>query len=336
MYNKSKTDSSIGELFKLQTFPTVLISTQNSDMPENEKNDTQKCFDLFWDTFGSKLVKREVWKYKFLETRDCTISDCISITDEAFAIFTIERNWNIWAREVDLNEKVKARSGMYTSPNTNVKYKGWTEEGMDRFENLCKNIHLVRKTSKQRKLMEQIYKHNKCLSFYENNNTRSMQKQPNKIENEERCCWNELNMEDDDTDAYIGGEYVKNDINANTTNDITPTNNMQNKQIQQSAINPNKKDIVKEYKTNDDESTVPEEYAQEMNKNTDLLCDGMNGESEDDNQYHSESHSHTVPAEQYNDDDDDDDTDDDGDTDDEDDNNDNDNKHKLSQYERNI
>ena len=323
MYNKSKTDSSIGELFNQQTFPTALISTQNSDMTEDEKIYTQKRFNLFCDTFGSKLVKREVWKYKFLETKDCAISDCISITDEAFAIFTIERNWNIWEREVDHKEKIKARSGKYTSPNTNVKYKGWTEEGMDRFENLCKNVCLVRKKSKERKMMEQIYKREKCYRFYDNIDTRSTRKQPNKIEIEERCCWNELWMEDDDTYADIDGTYVENGINANATNNIRPTNNMQNKQIQ-SEINQKENANIREDKTNDDASTEHEEYAQEINKNTDLFSDGINGETDDENEYHTESQSHTVPGEQdYDDDDDDDDDDTDDDDDDDDDENEN-------------
>ena len=228
MYNKSKTDTSIGLLFNKETFPTSLITTQNTDMSEDEILNKQKCFNLFCDTFGSKLVKRDVWKYKFLETKDFGISDCISITDEAFAIFTIERNWIIWQREVDHKEKIKARSGEYTSPNTNVKYSGWTAEGMDRFEKLCKNVHLIRKKSKERKTMEQIYKRQKCNYFHDDINTRSTQHQTNKIEIEERCCWNELGMEENDMDTNIDGTYMENNINANDTNDITPTDDMQN------------------------------------------------------------------------------------------------------------
>ena len=134
-------------------------------MSKEEKLNNQKCFNLFCDTFGSKLVKQEVWKYIFLEIKDFFMSECISITDEAFAIFTIERNWNIWQLVRDNKEKIKARSGKYTAPNTNIKYGVWTVEGMDRFEKLCKDVQLVRKKSKERKNMEQIYKRQKCHIF---------------------------------------------------------------------------------------------------------------------------------------------------------------------------
>ena len=307
MYNKSKTDTFLREVFNQQTFPTSLITTQNTDMSEEEKLKNQKCFNLFCDTFGSRLVKREVWKYKFLESTDFDLSDCISITDEAFAIFTIERNWNIWQREVDHQEKIKARSGKYTAPNTNVKYRGWTDEGMDRFERLCKDVHHIRKNSKERKSMEQIYKHQKCYILYDHHDTRSIQKPTNNNETEERCCWNELMLDEDDKSVNIDGMYLKKNNHTNVTNNITPIHDMQNSKVHKEENHKQKPKVTNE-SMGDDASTEHEEYAQAMNKSTALFHDCTEEESDNDDLHQTESESYTVPGDQdsYEDDDDED------------------------------
>ena len=118
-----------------------------------EKEDQQECFNLFADTFGKCMIKRELWKNKLARNPNLLFSDVVTISDEAFAIFTIERNWNIWKNEHD-GAEVKLRSGEYTTLNTNVKYGGWTKEGMQRFDTLCENIMKVRRKLKVRTEME--------------------------------------------------------------------------------------------------------------------------------------------------------------------------------------
>ena len=78
-----------------------------------------------------------------MENSKYSFCDCVSILDEVFAICSIERNWNIWQKEIDSDEKIKVRSGKYTTKK--VKYDGWTPEGMDRLEELCRCVLSVRK-----------------------------------------------------------------------------------------------------------------------------------------------------------------------------------------------
>ena len=112
-------------------------------MPEVDKEDQQECFNLFADTFGKCKIKRELWKNKLARNPNLLFSDVVTISDEAFAIFTIERNWNIWKNEHD-GAEVKLRSGEYTTLNTDVKYGGWTKEGMKRFETICEHVRNIR------------------------------------------------------------------------------------------------------------------------------------------------------------------------------------------------
>ena len=122
-----------------------------------KKKNHQECFNLFADTFGKCMVKRELWKNKLSRNPNLYFSDVVTISDEAFAIFTIERNWNIWENEHD-GAEVKLRSGEYTTLNTNVKYGGWTKERIKRFENLCENVMNKSRHFKVRADMEKIYK----------------------------------------------------------------------------------------------------------------------------------------------------------------------------------
>jgi hypothetical protein len=154
------------KIFLKEIFPTITITAPCQRTDESSNSDyselQQASFNLFADKFGKCLVRGDKWKNTFLRGVNISFSDVISYSDEGFAIFTIERNWDIWKQEVDTGEKVKLRSGAYTQRNTNVKYGGWTQEGMDRFKEICKSVVMVRKTkNSKRKELEVNFKQTK-------------------------------------------------------------------------------------------------------------------------------------------------------------------------------
>ena len=240
---------------------------QTENMPDEEKNYQQECFNLFADTFGKCMVKRELWKNKLSRNPNLYFSDVVTISDEAFAIFTIERNWNIWKNEHD-GAEVKLRSGEYTTLNTNVKYGGWTKEGMKRFENLCKNVMNVRRHFKVRAEMEKIYKLEKFPQMGESNITDQIPMKTNREQVEDHCCWNEFMLESEDEEH---GTY--DDENKKMKSKHLPTNTCAKTPYQLEL--PNNKRIDSRLNTQD-------QYAQ-PEPPSDVLSDKDYENSDDDN-----------------------------------------------------
>lgn len=183
----------IGEIFTVDKLPCTWITTslQTSDEQNNQEN-LQKQFDLFSDTFGKCLISANKWKTQFWLNSNSVFSDVISVTDEAFCIFTIEGNWDAWMHEIRTGVRQKIRSGKYTESNSNKKYGGWTKEGMARFNRLCQTINDLRQNNNRRKEMEQQYKKSKQPIVSTKN---SQMPNVNALDNEseEEECWNELN-----------------------------------------------------------------------------------------------------------------------------------------------
>ena len=204
LYEKSKTNKNVKHIFVQETFPTTLITgPKNNELEANEQALQQEAFNLFADTFGKCIIKRELWKNKLLREPNISFSDVVTISDEAFAIFTIERNWTIWKNEL-AGVAVTLRSGDYTTKNTNVKFGGWTRKGMDRFEEICQEVINVRRHFKERAEMENNYKKQKIL-FKAAKNTKSMKDLDNEVA-QGRIVWNEFMMDNDVND--FPGTYV--------------------------------------------------------------------------------------------------------------------------------
>jgi len=101
--------------------------------------------------------------------QSCTASD------EAFGIFTIERCWDAWLREESENVKSTPRSCDYTKKNSNKKYRGWTKQGMKRFNYIAHLVN-VNRDNTERKNDEETYRmkhyelHLKTVSSIDANN----------------------------------------------------------------------------------------------------------------------------------------------------------------------
>ena len=117
----------------------------------------RKAFFLLLDEFGQALSGHKRFndnmKSKFTFSTVCTVSD------EAFAIFTLERCWESWVSEmkrtIDPQEiLVKPK---HTKEKSNKKFGGWDQEGLKRFSTIAKIIGIER-TLTRRKELEESYR----------------------------------------------------------------------------------------------------------------------------------------------------------------------------------
>ena len=77
---------------------------------------------------------------------------------------------------------------------------------------------------------------------------------------------------------------------------LTPQHLYMIYRTQNNETNQKKKEKFRDDNMGDGESTVHEEYAQEINEGTALCSDNMEDESNNDNLHHTESQSFTVPV----------------------------------------
>ena len=125
-------------------------------------------FATFVTTFLKPTYSTK-WKTKRSERGTKRLADIITVSDEAFVLLTLENNWERW---IDMNNKAKnkyttATRGKSNAIDTNVmpKYtyinrkrddiadgdtvpvvwRGWNNEGILRFNELCKSVKQDRK-----------------------------------------------------------------------------------------------------------------------------------------------------------------------------------------------
>lgn len=114
--------------------------------------------------FCEKLLSVAVGRRKFKEGR-CTkrISKFCSISNEAFIIVSVENSYDRWKWEWTNQQAAGAADGptmppkKYTqNPSASKKYRGWTAEGIARYNELITEVKLDRK-DKDRKNLEEQY-----------------------------------------------------------------------------------------------------------------------------------------------------------------------------------
>ena len=138
-----------------------------------ELSRNEEVMEQFLEKFVSCVVGRIEWKRS---CKDQPVSKVASATDEAFALLVLENIWDSW-RDVDpqdyllkRRERVEPKKqaeaskssqrrprqkeipGKYTEKHRNAKrYRGWSEEGFARFNQL---VRMVREDRAQRKEFE--------------------------------------------------------------------------------------------------------------------------------------------------------------------------------------
>lgn len=118
-----------------------------------DSDEQTKTFHMFLDYFGQSIAEYSNFKksergHKMFQ-RTCTISD------EAYGIFTIERCWNTWWKEMEENKIAPPRTANFTNRNSNIKCGGWTKQGLCHFSNIANIVRLSRASDKRKNAEEE-------------------------------------------------------------------------------------------------------------------------------------------------------------------------------------
>ena len=96
------------------------------------------------------MISNNVWVGSRSEKRAGLI---FSIQDEAFTLLIMMNNWGVWERMVKGVKRNKGMSGdtLYTNKkvkinNTSLSLKGWSNEGMQEFNDIIRYLASVRNT----------------------------------------------------------------------------------------------------------------------------------------------------------------------------------------------
>ena len=133
-----------------------------------ELRENEEAFTMFVKTF-LKTVYSTKWKTRRHKEGTTRLSDIVTVSDEAFVLLTLENNWERW---MDMNNKAKnaytaSTRGQSTAIDSNVmpkytyinkrrtdvsisekapaNWRGWSNEGILRFNDLCKSVKENRK-----------------------------------------------------------------------------------------------------------------------------------------------------------------------------------------------
>ena len=125
--------------------------------------ENEEAFTMFVKTF-LKPVYSTKWKAKRHKQETKRLSDIVTVSDEAFVFLALENNWERW---IDINNKAKnaytaSTRGKSTTIDSNVmpkytyinkkrmdvdpseiapaNWRGWNNEGILRFNDLCKKV----------------------------------------------------------------------------------------------------------------------------------------------------------------------------------------------------
>ena len=127
----------------------------------------KECYGLFFTKFLPCLEKKTVWNRKLKTARED--KDLITISSEAFALLVIENQWKRWLHmfelssgkvgSVKLDENVMkkpkyTRGGIWYTESADEDSKigvqrGWSAEGIQRYNHLLKMVAVDRRTHKQ-------------------------------------------------------------------------------------------------------------------------------------------------------------------------------------------
>ena len=113
------------------TFCFITLTAPSKSSENTDDYDLHcETFNLFLEQFGKCLAGVAVYGNE--ERANKRFSEKITISDEAFGIFTLERNWDVWASEEDTGNKQPMRSGEYTEkkPTKNLvvgQERVWTD-----------------------------------------------------------------------------------------------------------------------------------------------------------------------------------------------------------------
>ena len=182
--------NAICRTFKIKTMTTA-TSTAFLQQGENNEDDgmdvnTKKGlmkhnFFFFMDCFGSSVCGYS----RFNETKkgQQLFSNACTVSDEAFAILLLRKNWNTWekralddvctseenrvileTRDTDTEDEADDILPVYASNKTNKKFQGWHLSAITEYNQHFNNVQAARKTG-TRKAFEKEYQQSKSSAY---------------------------------------------------------------------------------------------------------------------------------------------------------------------------
>ena len=153
LFRKSVSSDSddIKKYFNKNTLVSIMTK------PISEKNKEHKeTFYFFLDYFGKPIA--EASKYNDNKKKLVMFQDSCTTSDEAFGVFTLERCWDTWMKEMlHGKEKVKQRESNYVEKNSNKKFAGWKSSGLKRYSTIAEAVTTSR-ISDARRSIEEAYR----------------------------------------------------------------------------------------------------------------------------------------------------------------------------------
>ena len=114
----------------------------------------------FMDYFGQAIVG-----HKFFSNQmkcQTIFSDVATVSDEAYAKFTLERCWESWLSGVlqEKNPEIMTVKANHTNDKSNKKFGGWDEEGLKRFSAIAAIVNAQRKLVERKGYEKDYMQHN--------------------------------------------------------------------------------------------------------------------------------------------------------------------------------
>ena len=139
-------------LFTKANIVNIMTSLTQEDA---NNSDQRKLFFLFLEQFGASTA--EAANFNASEKKKRCFREVCTISDEAFAIFTIDRCWNYWSKKWNKDTDVSIRSSDYAR-NTNKKYGGISTQGLIRFNEIAGLVAKARSSEFRQNMEEEFRK----------------------------------------------------------------------------------------------------------------------------------------------------------------------------------
>ncbi len=109
---------------------------------------TKGAYTLFCNHVLSAVVGKNVWKAK---CAGFAVSNIATISDEAFALVLLVNSWDVWSDTTNSGDSKTrfTRNGAGTKKN-----EGWTQEGLEQFNQIARMVRTDRKTTNRKKFEE--------------------------------------------------------------------------------------------------------------------------------------------------------------------------------------
>ena len=110
----------------------------------DKRKDINGAYTYFYDNILRCVVGKKIWKCNIC--RNASITDFVSVSDEAFGLLVLENGWEKWKQihqekiqHAEEKKKIKAR---YTNAERegNSSFDGWKSVGLKRYNDLCLEV----------------------------------------------------------------------------------------------------------------------------------------------------------------------------------------------------